>query len=256
MKNDQVVRNAAALLVMVGTLHLVGCNKTVVRENILSTIDTGIGLSLTENRQTQMYELKAGYIRNQFYSIPTGKVVESDNTAFLNMSTCKKIENTPIGALDKAERIKVFSLMSSCENGRNRQISNAANVTPELVSGIRAHTGLQDILLGMDVSESFAVGKEAVKSNAAVAMYIAMAKEPENAQAAAAAVSPLTYDTDPSVECLNEWLKDKNNVKTLNDWWKQSSQKGIGVLAIKAKENKEARNQFMKEHPEIKCGQQ
>jgi hypothetical protein len=136
---------------------------------------------------------------------------------------------------------------------RESKLQNSANITPQLVSGIRAHTGWQDLFLGMDVSESFAVGETAVKSNAATAMYISMAKDPENAQAAADAISSLSYDVDPSVKCLNTWLKDKNNVKTLNDWWKQNSHKGIGVMGIKAKENKEIRDKFLEEHSEIKC---
>lgn len=201
------------------------CNKTVVRENIVSAIDSGIGLTLAENRQTQMYELKAGYIRSQFYSVPTGKVVEVQD-GFQNRSTA----------------------------GRATQLNNAANITPEIVSGIRSNSGIQDLLLGMNVSESFAVGKDAVKSNAAVAMYIAMAKDPENAKAAAAAVTSLTYDTDPAVKCLNIWLKDKKNVKILNDWWKSHYPNGpIGVMAIKSKENKEGRDEFLEDHPESKC---
>lgn len=69
------------------------------------------------------------------------------------------------------------------------KISNAANVTPQLVSGIKMHSGLQDLLLGLDVAENFAVGDVAVNSKAAVAMYLATAQDPANAQAASTALT-------------------------------------------------------------------
>jgi hypothetical protein len=155
----------AGWIVSAGAIVILGAGcKTIVRENIISAIDTGVGATLAENKQTQLYELKAGYIRSQFYSIPTGKLVENDNP------------DTQI-VLDK--------------NGKTvkAKISNAANITPQVVAGIRSHTGLQDILLGMDVSENFAVGEVAVNSDAATAMYISNAQKPGNATAASEAVS-------------------------------------------------------------------
>ncbi|MBI5386182.1 MAG: hypothetical protein HZA90_16040 [Verrucomicrobia bacterium] len=122
-----------------------GC-KTVARENIISTINTGIGITLSENPRTELYEVKAGFIRDQFYSVPTGKKVEGTGQ------------------------------------------SNAANWTPEVVSGIRAHSGAEHLFIGMDVAENFAVGAVAVQSEAATAMYIANAKNSESAKAAAGAV--------------------------------------------------------------------
>lgn len=116
-----------------------GC-KTVARENIITHINTGIGLTLAENPSTQLYELKAGFIRTQTYSIPTGKRVEG------------------------------------CDS------SNGADVTPQLVSGIRADSGIQQLFLGMDIAENFAVGSEAVNSPAAIAMYIAQATDTGRAQ--------------------------------------------------------------------------
>lgn len=233
------------------------CSKTIVRENILSSIETGIGLSLSENKQTQMYELKAGYFRSQFYSIPTGKVVEVASPAtFITMSACRKIANTL-----PYNQAQAFLTMSSCRkivtSMRTEELSNAANVTPEVVSGIRSKSGIQDILLGMEISESFAVGKEAVNSPAAVAMYIAMADDAKKSEAAANAVNAMTYDSnDSSVQCIDAWLnKDKNNIKILNDWWKQNSFCGIGALAVKAKDNSAARAKFLEKHPEIKCEQ-
>lgn len=148
---------------------LFGC-KTIVRENIFASIDTGLGATVAENKQTQSYELKAGYIHSQFYSIPTGKIVENNSTN---------------------------NAMVTSTNGTvtNAQISNAANITPQMVSGIKASTSLADVLLGMNIAENFAVGKDAVNSPAAVAMYIADAKTATNAVQAAAAVQSISANT-------------------------------------------------------------
>ena len=145
MKYSNLIKIArpAALLVF---LFASGCT-TVVRENIISDINTGIGASLTENQKTQMYELKLGFIRTQFYSIPTGKKVKGDGQ------------------------------------------TNRADVVPNLVSGIRSHSGIEHLFIGMDVSENFAVGDIAVMSPAAVAMYITQARDEKRAGAAAGAIT-------------------------------------------------------------------
>jgi hypothetical protein len=163
------IMSAGAIVILGG-----GC-KTIVRENIISAIDTGVGATIAENKQTQLYELKAGYIRSQFYSIPTGKLVE-------NCSTNNAMVTSTNGTVT------------------NAQISNAANVTPQLVAGIRSHTGLQDIFLGMDVSENFAVGSVAVNSQAATAMYVASATTDTKASAASQAIQSLSATTFSAID--------------------------------------------------------
>ena len=159
--------NPIFCLTVLGSITLLGAGcTTVVRENIISSIDTGIGASVMENKQTQLYELKAGYIHSQFYSIPTGKVVE-------NQKYHKTYGSNGV--------VKVIG---------DHQ-TNRADITPQLVAGIRAKTSLADVILGMEVSESFAVGSDAVKSDAATAMYIANAKDSKSADAAANAVRTL-----------------------------------------------------------------
>ena len=133
-----------------------GCT-TVVRENIISSINTGIGVSLAENPKTELYEVKVGYIRNQFYSVPTGKMVK--------------------GATN-----------------------NAADVTPELVSGIRMNSDARHLFLGITVAENFAVGKTAVMSPAAVAMYVSEARSPEAATAASSAASTVAASVKTIIE--------------------------------------------------------
>jgi len=141
--------------VMAGAMavSVVGC-KTIARENIISSINTGIGLTVAQNPSTEMYEVKIGYIRNQFYSVPTGKTVEDDSAVTNNLQS-------------------------------NR--SNRAQDTPEMVSGIRMESGVKQLLVGLNVSESFAVGATAVMSPAAVAMYIANSENAGNALAASSA---------------------------------------------------------------------
>jgi hypothetical protein len=157
----QNTRTLTVPLALALTLLVSGCSSVVVRENIISTINTGVGLSLTENPQTQLYEVRAGYIRSQFYSIPTGKRVDC--------TACTATNHT-----------------SNCTH------SNEANTTPEIVSGIRMKSGIEHLLVGMEVSESFAVGGTAVMSDAAIAMYIANARNSK--QAASAAVAIGGYD--------------------------------------------------------------
>ena len=162
MKNNKNQTKSVWLAFLGGTTLLAAGCSTVVRENIISSIDTGIGATVAENKQTQLYELKAGYIHSQFYSIPTGKLVENEaNTNRLNESDHR---------------------------------SNRADITPQLVSGIHAKTSLADVILGIEVSESFAVGSDAVKSTAAIAMYISDAKNTNNAVQAASAVDKATQN--------------------------------------------------------------
>ncbi|MCQ8116671.1 hypothetical protein [Methylomonas rosea] len=135
--------------------------QTVYRENIVSSINTGIGLFLAENPQTELYEIKAGYVRSQYYSIPTGKIVKNED----------KNENIP----DQTDKR-----------------SNQADITPEVVSGIKMSSGVENLFLDMNVSENFAVGKAAVNSPAAVAMYIATAANENTASSAAKAVNSVS----------------------------------------------------------------
>jgi hypothetical protein len=149
-----------------------GC-RTIARENILSAINTGIGVQVAENPQTQLYEVKIGYIRSQAYSVPTGKVVESEDAA-----------GNPVPGT----------------------LHNDAERTPEVVAGIRMRSGVEQLFVGVDVSENFAVGRVAVMSPAAVAMYIADAASEDRANAAADAVR---FVGDPQVTDTIRGLESK-----------------------------------------------
>lgn len=135
-----------------------GCSTTVVRENIISTVNTGLGISIAENPKTELYEVKVGYIRSQYYSIPTGKTVKNDNE--------------PNGGIANKQDLR----------------SNNADKTPQVISGIRVKSDIEHLFLGVDISESFAVGDVAVMSPAAVAMFVADAESDGKAGSAASAV--------------------------------------------------------------------
>lgn len=89
---------------------------------ITSSVNTVIGMDVSENPKTQVPHIKFGYARSGIYYVPTGKTAGSD------------------GATGKASD------------------------TPEVVSDIFVHS---KFLTGMTISEKFAIGKEAVRSNAA-----------------------------------------------------------------------------------------
>ena len=132
-----------------------GC-QTTIRENIISTINTGFGATVAQNPQTELPEIKLGYIRSQYYSIPTSKQVKGGK------------HTGPNGTEE-------FSADG---------LSNDPSKTPELVSGIRAESDAKSLFLGVRISENFAVGKKAVMSPAAVAMYTSSAATEKAAIAA------------------------------------------------------------------------
>jgi len=154
---QQIIFSMAVLPIVLAT----GC-KTVVRENIISSVNTGLGVTVAENPKTELYEVKVGYIRSQFYSVPTGKNVQDEST-------------------DKSN------------------LSNAADVTPEIVSGIRIVSDARHLFWGTSIAENFAVGKVAVNSPAATAMYIATATNTNTANAAGQAAKGISEATSKAI---------------------------------------------------------
>ncbi len=213
-----------ALPVAVLALASSGC-KTVVRENIISSINTGIGISLAENPKTELYEAKIGYIRSQFYSVPTGKTVERDKNACCG----------------------------------EHSLSNDAHKTPNIVSGIRFNSDLRHLMLGATIAENFAVGDLAVNSPAAVAMYVGDAKSPVSAEAAARAVSD-SYLKDSAGDCLRGFWKpdganaNTNNAALLTQWMATNRLDTSSItLFLRGSKYKELRPKAIKDL-NINCG--
>lgn len=158
-----------------------GC-QTAIRENIFSTINTGFGATIAQNPQTELYEIKVGYIRSQFYSIPTSKQVEGGSHTASDGKT------------------KVVS---------ESQLSNDPSRTPEVVSGIKMESDARTLNLGIKISENFAVGKLGVMSPAAVAMYAAGATTTNGADAAKQAVEAVTNSKEYKDNKARETEKTK-----------------------------------------------
>lgn len=147
--------NTKYLLILIAVLP--ACSAS--RENITASVVNTIGVTLAQNETSQMYEAKAGYIRNQFYLIPTGKIIEKG----------------PAGDL--------------------QAVNALANVTPQVVSASSVESGVEQLFIGIKSKELFAVGKHGVESPAAVAMFLSnpsAESSPQQVTAAGAAILGLT----------------------------------------------------------------
>jgi hypothetical protein len=128
------------------------------------------------------------FLLSQLYSIPTGKMVESTDTG-----NDTAVVTSTNGATTKA------------------RFSNAANITPQLVAGIKSSTSLGDILVGMNISESFAVGEVAVQSPPAVAMYISTVTSATSADAASKAATGVAQGTNNAATTANTTMQHQKN---------------------------------------------
>ena len=169
----------AGILVLVSG-GLAGC-ETYHRESIVSCVDTGLGLALTENPSTELYEARLGYIRSQFYSIPTGKLVRRHFETNVQQQ---------------------FVITT-----------NRADIVPDLVSGVRVESSYKQLFLGANISETFAVGTNGVNSRAATAMFIANAASEQ--QAASAAKAALRTSERP--ELKEEDIKQQEEIESAYD---------------------------------------
>lgn len=159
-------RAALFALAFSATLLAGGCQK-LLRENVLATTQSMIGVTLAQNPGTQMYEFKAGFARNEFFLVPTGKTVhyaEGDWKAA----------------------------------GDEPPFANDADVTPEVLGEIQVGgKGKQGLGSGeqagqIEVYQRLAVGKIAVQSRGAIAL---MSNDP--ATAASAAGAPIAREVTP-----------------------------------------------------------
>jgi hypothetical protein len=119
---------AVVALMLVCLLSMSGCTTGYITASVQSVI----GLDVSENPHTQVPHVRFGYIRSQYYYVPTGKYTGSQTE----------------GSADKA--------------------TDKASDTPELVSSIDI-----DISFGSSskIKEKFAIGKTAVTSLSAGAMF-------------------------------------------------------------------------------------
>lgn len=156
-----------AMCVLALSALLAGGCQRLLRENVLATTQSMIGVTVAQNPGTQMYELKAGFARNEFFLVPTGKTVhyaEGDWKAA----------------------------------GDNPPFANDADITPEVLGEIQVGgRGKQGLGTGeqsgqIEVYQRLAVGKLAVRTPAAIAL---MSNDP--ATAASAAKTPIAMEVTP-----------------------------------------------------------
>ena len=154
--------NSKYLLVIIALLP--ACRAS--RENITASVVNTIGITVAQNETSQFYEAKAGYIRSQFYNIPTGKIIEKG------------------------------------PNGELQSVNAQADVTPEVVSASSVESGVEQLFIGINSKELFAVGQYGVQSPAAVAMFLSNPSEgtssPESVAIAGATILEQTPDLPPN----------------------------------------------------------
>jgi len=75
-KNPETRRLTGVLLAAVAVaMSLCGCTSRLARENILANTETAYGLTVAENPQTQIPELKLGYARHELFYVPSSKTL-------------------------------------------------------------------------------------------------------------------------------------------------------------------------------------
>ncbi|MEM1353911.1 MAG: hypothetical protein AAGH88_03405 [Planctomycetota bacterium] len=116
-----------------------GCSERLLRENVFANTETGIGIFVAQNRQTQMYEGKLGYFRHELFLVPTNTSVNGD-------------KNGPVS------------------------VSGPMDQTPEVLADIAGSAG---ILTGdrATIRQRLAVGQRAVNAPAAIALMADDAEE-------------------------------------------------------------------------------
>ncbi|MEL6328290.1 MAG: hypothetical protein AAFR38_01400 [Planctomycetota bacterium] len=133
-----ILKCAAAVIALV---WLGGCaGGKILRENVLATTQSTIGVTIAQNAQTQVYELKAGFARNEFFLVPTNKTIQYAEKG---------------GAKQKESAVFEGSA------------AETANVLAEIQVG-GASKGSNN---SVEIYQRLAVGDIAVRSGAAIALY-------------------------------------------------------------------------------------
>lgn len=172
-----------------------GCSERLLRENVLATTQGTVGIMLAQNPQTQVYELKIGGARNEFFLVPTGKRLVStssgDAAGNLISKLADRIPTTSDGAsggrMTDLEMIRFIQLLEVIKGMEH----NNVGTTPEVLAEIQVNGRAKQTLNGeqggtVDVYQRLAVGREAVRTPAAVAL---MANDPETAKWAGSATA-------------------------------------------------------------------
>lgn len=144
---------AATWIALAGPLFAAAGCQRVLRESVVATTQSMIGLSLAQNPASQSYELRAGYGRSEFFLVPTSKYVPHEG------------DEETAGA------------------GAHPDPTGTPEVLAEIRIGGEAEPGAGGAPpAGGRISQRLAVGREAVRSGAAAAL---LAPTPDAAATAA-----------------------------------------------------------------------
>lgn len=171
---------ASALLVAGAVLCAMiigaGCSSRLARENVFANTESAFGLTIAENPQTQMYEMKLGYSRHELFYVPSSKMAFYDKG-------CNGLEG------EKAP----------CKLSNY----NDPSKTPEVLAEIQIGSKAQGKDSGFTLRQRLAIGPKAVESDAAKALLA----NPNTAEAEAMMAEINTPDHEALIKKLDELLK-------------------------------------------------
>jgi hypothetical protein len=166
-------------------LPLASCSDRLLRENVLASTQTVVGLQLAQNPQTQGYEARAGFARQELFIVPTSKRVAYDSRG------------------EVPPRVRTFAADGTPIRDEHAATGDDPSRTPEVLGEIMVDgaVGLDPAgkPLNVGVYQRLAVGPRAVASPAAERLL---------SRNIAGSVAPATL-TDPARAELRESLRPR-----------------------------------------------
>lgn len=166
-------------------LPLASCSDRLLRENVLASTQTVVGLQLAQNPQTQGYEARAGFSRQELFIVPTSKRVAYDSGG------------------EVPPRARSFAADGTPIRDDAGVTSDDPSRTPEVLGEIMVDgaVGLDPAgkPLSVGVYQRLAVGPRAVSSPAAERLL---------ARGVGGSVAPATLN-DPARAALRETLRPR-----------------------------------------------
>ena len=161
-----ISRCLLALCVLALPAAMLGCRSHILRENVLATTNSMMGISLAQSPQTQMYELKAGYARSEFFFVPTSKRIVTDGEYRDAAGVHANAAATSFNA--DSSRIATLQQIQAMED---TDPSRTPEVLAEIqVGGATGRGTGPETRSTVTIRQRLAVGAKAVESPAAVAL--------------------------------------------------------------------------------------
>jgi hypothetical protein len=189
MQTIRQVVSPSVLIALAG-FSIVGCTQPVLRENVLATTQSVIGVHLSQNPTTQLYEARVGFARNEFFFVPTSKRVVYD-----------------------ASGHEAAGTRDALSGADHHQATPTPNVLAEIMAdgAIPGPSGGAAIKVG--VYQRLAVGDEAVKQPAAIALFA------RDSQTAAAIINSAEFGNDDASDRIRKWADaSPENRSKLAEW--------------------------------------